>query len=82
MHYLTGDNHFLLKRKPASDLPHFKNFYLFGVSNNVTINDSFNNLFFVFSQKELIAQARLNALLGDINKLLLIKTTLQQLMFI
>ena len=41
-----------------------------------------SNLFFVLSQKVLIAETRLNVFLGDINKLLLIKTTLQQLMFI
>ena len=37
---------------------------------------------FVLSQKVLIAQTRLNVLLEDINKLLLIKTNLQQLVFI
>ena len=37
---------------------------------------------FVLSQKVLIAQTQLNVFLGDINELLLIKTTLQQLMFI
>ena len=44
------------------------------------MNDLLNNLFFVFSQKVLIAETRLNLLSGDINKVLLIKTTLQQLM--
>ena len=80
--YLTEDNRFLFKRKPASDLPHFKNFHLFKVKNDVTINDSLNNLFFVFSQKVVIAETRFSVLLGDINKLLLIETTLQQLMLI
>ena len=80
--YLTKDNRFSFKRKPASDLLHFKNFHLFEVYNDVTINDSLNNPFVVSSQKVLIAQTRLNILLGDVNKLLLIKTTLQQLMFI
>ena len=42
------------------------------------MNDSLYNLFFVLSQKVLIAERRLNALSGDINKVLLIKTTLQQ----
>ena len=82
LHYLTEDNRFLLKRKPVSNLTHFKSFHLFGVWNDVTINDSSNNLFFVFSQKVLIAETGLNVLLGAINKLLLIKTTLQHLMFI
>ena len=72
----------MLKRKSASDLAHFKNFRLFGVENDITTNDLLNNLFFVLSQKVIIAQTRINVLLGDINKLLLIKTTLQQLMFI
>ena len=36
-------------------------------------------LFFVLSQKVLIAQMRLNVLLGDINKVFLIKTILIQL---
>ena len=79
MHYLTEDNRILLKRKPASDLSHFINFHLFKVQNDITINDSPHNLFFVLSQKILIVQTRLNVLLGDINKLILIKTTLQQL---
>ena len=35
--------------------------------------------FFVFSQKVLIAETRLNAVLGDINKALSIKATLQKL---
>ena len=72
----------MLKQKPVFDLSHFKNFHLFRVQNDVTINDSLNNLFFVLSKKVLIAETRLNVLLEDINKLLLIKTTLQQLMFI
>ena len=72
----------MLKRKPTSDLPHFKNFHLFWVKNDVTLNDSLNNLFVVFSQKVLIAETRLNVFSGDVNKLLLIKTTLQQLMLI
>ena len=46
---------------------------------DITINDSLHNLVFVFSQKVLIAQTRLNVLLEDINKVLSIKTTLQQL---
>ena len=50
--------------------------------NYVTINDSLNNLFFVVSQKLLIAETRLNVLLGNTIKLLLIKTSSQQLMFI
>ena len=79
---MTEDNCFLLNQKPAFDLPHFKNLHLFGVKNDDTINDSLNNLIFVFSQKVLIAETRLNVLLGDIDRLLLIKTTLQQLMFI
>ena len=37
---------------------------------------------FVLFQKVLIAETPLNVLLGDIDKLHLIKTTLQQLMFI
>ena len=42
-----------------------------------------HNLFkFVFSQKELIAETQINALLGDINKVLSIKTTLKQLMLV
>ena len=72
----------MLKRKPASDLPHYKNFHLFGVENDVTINVSLNNLFLFFFQKVLIAQMRSNVLLGDTNELLLIETTLQQLLFI
>ena len=72
----------MLKRKPAYDLPHYKNFYLFGVYNDVTINASLYDLFFVPSQKVLIAQTRLNAVSGDINKMLSIKTTLQQLKLI
>ena len=82
LHYLTKDNRFLLKRKPISDLLHFKIFHLFGVQNDVIINDSLNNLFFVIFQKVLIAETRLNVLLENFNKLLLIKTVLQQLMFI
>ena len=35
------------------------------------------NLSFVVSQKVFIAESRLNVLLGDVNKLLLIETTLQ-----
>ena len=72
----------MLKRKLASDSPHFKNFHLFWVKNDVTLNDSLNNLFVVFSQKVLIAETRLNVFSVDINKLLLMKTTLQQLMLI
>ena len=79
---LTENNRFLLKQKSASDLLDFKNFHLLGVENDVAINDLLNNLFFVLSQKVLVAQTRLNVLLENINKLLLIKTTLQQLMFI
>ena len=60
LHYLTEDNRFLLNRKPASDLPHFKNFQLFGVQNDATTNDLLHNLFFVLSQKELIAETRFN----------------------
>ena len=41
-----------------------------------------HNLFFVFSQRVLIAETRLHALLGDTNKALSIKTILQQLMLI
>ena len=37
------------------------------------MNDSLHNLFFVLSQKVLIAETRLNALSGDINEVLLIK---------
>ena len=76
LHYLTEDNRFLLKRKPVSDLPYYKNFHLF------TINAFLHNLFIVRSQKVLIAQTLLNALSGDIIKVFLIKTTLHQLMFI
>ena len=82
LHYLTKDNRFLLKQKPISDLLHFKIFHLFGVQNDVIINDSLNNLFFVIFQKVLIAETRLNVLLENFNKLLLIKTVLQQLIFI
>ena len=82
MHYLTENNHFLLKRKAASDALHFKNFHLFGAENDVTTNDSLHNLFFVFSQKVLIAQTRLNVLLEDFDKMLSIKTILQQLLLI
>ena len=46
---LDGDNHFLLKRQTASDLSHFKNFHLFGVYNDFTINELLNNLIFVLS---------------------------------
>ena len=31
LHYLTEENRFLLKTTPASDLPHNKNFHLFGI---------------------------------------------------
>ena len=72
----------MLKQKPASALPHYKNFHLFGVENDVKINDLLNNLFFVLSQKVLIAETQLNVLLGDINKLLLLKAALYQLIFI
>ena len=44
----------------------------------VTINDLLHNLFSVLSQKVLIAQTRLNVFTED-NKMLLTKTTLQQL---
>ena len=42
------------------------------------MNDLLQNLFFVLSPKLLIAQARLNAILGDINGVLSMKTALQQ----
>ena len=72
----------MLKGKPPSDLPHYKNFHLFMVENDVTINDLLHNLFFVFSQKVLFAETRLNALSGDIDNVLSIKTILQQLLLI
>ena len=71
----------MLKRKPTSDLPYYKNFHLFE-ENDVTNNDSLHNLFFVPFQKVLIAETRLNAVSGDINEVLLLKTTLQQLKLI
>ena len=49
------------------------------VENDVTINDSLHNLLLVLSPKVLIAQTRLNVFLGDIDKVLSINTTLQQL---
>ena len=79
---MTEGNRFLLKRKPTSDSAHYKNFYLFGVKNDVTINNSLHNLLFVLSQKVLIAETKLNVLSGDINKVLSIKTTLQPLKLI
>ena len=55
-----------------------QNFHFYGVQNDATIKDSLHNLFFVLSQKVLIAETRSNALSEDINRLLAIKTTLQQ----
>ena len=52
------------------------------VENDVTINALLHNLFFVFSQKVLFAETRLNALSGDIDNVLSIKTILQQLLLI
>ena len=49
---------------------------------DVTINALLHDLFFVLSQKVLIAETRLNALSGDINEMLPTKTTLQQLKLI
>ena len=72
----------MLKQKPAFDLPHYKSFHLFWFYNDVTINDLLHNLFFVFSQKVVIAETRLNAVSEDINKVLLIKPILQQLKLI
>ena len=72
----------MLKRKPGSDLPHFKNFLLFVVKIDVTINDLLHNLFFVLSLKVQIGQTRFNVLLEAIDKVLSIKTTLQQLKLI
>ena len=46
------------------------------------MNALLHNLFFVLSQKVLIAQMRLNVLLEDIDKVLSIKATLQQLKLI
>ena len=73
MLYLTEDNRFLLKQKPASNLPYHRNFHLFGVENDVASNARLHNLFFVLSQKVLIAETRINAISGDTNKVLSIK---------
>ena len=68
--------------KTTFDLPHYKNFHLLRVKNDVKINDLLHNLFFVFSQKVLIAETRLKVLSEDIKKVLSIKTTVQHLKLI
>ena len=48
-----------------------------GSEMNVTFNNLLNNLIFVHSVNVLIAETRLNVILEDVNKLLLVKTTLK-----
>ena len=59
-----------------------KTFICLGSKMTSQSNDSLNNLFFVLSQKILIAETRLNVFLEDISKLLWTKTILQQLLLI
>ena len=49
LHYLTDDNRYLLKRKPASDFSHFKNFICLGskVTSQSTLYCTICILFFL-----------------------------------
>ena len=58
LHYLTQDSRILYKQNPAPDLPQHKNFHFLGDKNHLTINASLHTLYFVLSQKVLIAETR------------------------
>ena len=67
---MTEENHFSSKQKPAPNLQKFRSF---GFQTDLTVNALLLNLFSVFSQVLLVVETRVNAFLGDNNKVLSIK---------
>ena len=82
MHFLTEENSFLLKQKPAPNLPTYNIFDSLQSRMTSQLPLDCTNLFSQRSEIVLIVETRFKAFLSDINELLSIKTTLQQFLLI